>query len=130
VESVAFDLDGTSLFSAGIDRRVRSWNSADAGHAKTLARFEADINSLLPADQTIFIGLSDGRVTERRQADGIEVCTFAGLTDRVTALAVDSTSHWLAAGSHDGKVRLWDLRDGEKISEFVAAPGLQDMAAK
>jgi WD40 repeat protein len=130
VESVTFDPDGTLLFSAGTDRRVRSWNSADAGHAKSLARFDVDITALLSGEQSLFIGLADGRVIERRQSDGSEACAFGGARERITALAVDSTSHWLSTGSHDGKVRLWDLHDGEKMSEFTAAPGLREIASK
>jgi WD40 repeat protein len=129
-ESVLFDPDGILVFSGGTDRRVRSWNSTDAGYARSLAKFDVDITALLSGDRSLFIGLANGRIAEHRQADGSEACSFAGSRDRVTALAFDGTSQWLASGSHDGKVQLWDLRDGQRISEFVAAPGLREMAAR
>ena len=124
VESIVFNDEGTLIFSAGADRRIRRWETTDAEHAKVFAEFDSAISGLTLGAESVFIGLADGRVIQRRLRDGSAACEFAGSTDRVTALALHMESHSLATGSHDGKVRIFDLYNGEQLAEFTASPGL------
>ena len=130
VESVEFVDEGTSICSAGADHRVRRWEGADGSQAREFARFDEEITALAAGDGSLFIGLADGRIIQRRLSNGDEAGEYIGSSDLITAVACQTEYHWLAAGSHDGRVRLWDLREGVPLAEFIACPGLQAGALK
>ena len=45
---------------------------------------------------------------------------YLGHTDRVTCLSIDPSGQWLATGSDDGTVRLWELFTGRCCKVFFA----------
>jgi WD40 repeat protein len=129
VESLIFDRQGTAVVSAGADRRIRRWDCADVERAKAIVRFESDVTGLIASESSFIVGLADGHITQHDSHDGIATCVFSGAGERVTALAWQKEQQWLAAGSFDGQVRLWDVRNGELLVEFTASPGLSTFVA-
>lgn len=128
VEGVVFAGDGKSILSAGADRRLRICRSSDAGEAKEFAKFDIDITALTPGSHSVFAGLADGRVIERGLPGGESLGEYAGSSDRVTALAWLAEPQWLAIGSYDGTVRIWDLQEGVLLLQFTASPGFERLA--
>jgi len=124
VESLLFANDGKMVLSAGADHTVRSWDSADASHAKEFAKFGVAVTAMVPGEHSVFIALADGRVVQRRPGKREEARRFSGDGDRVTALAIHEGLELLAIGSHGGRVRVWNLKDGSLVSDFTASPGI------
>lgn len=130
VEFVTFNDDGKVLLTAGTDRKVRFSSVTETSKPGEFARFEVAVTGLARGEQSVFIALADGRVTQRRIVKRDEVQAFTGHGDRVTAMALHAASQRLATGAHDGKVRLWNLADGKLLGEFTASPGFVEVAGK
>ena len=70
-------------------------------------------------DRLLFVGNGDNSfrlMSNRSDGKGIR---FVGHRAGVTAGAVSDTIPWLASGSGDGTVRLWDQTTGKGIGQFV-----------
>jgi WD40 repeat protein len=128
VESLVFKPEGNEILSAGTDRVVRSWDSGDGGHPKEFAKFEVDVTALVSGDQSVFIGLADGRVSQRRLSDQAQRGEFRSSGVRVTALTFEEHSKRLAIGSRDGRVQIWNVKEGRLLCEFRALPGVEQVA--
>jgi katanin p80 WD40 repeat-containing subunit B1 len=49
----------------------------------------------------------------------IKIQTLTGLTTGVSAVALDANAHRVAAGTHGGSLRLWDVATGEAMPGFT-----------
>jgi WD40 repeat protein len=68
-------------------------------------------------------GVQPGQVIVRDAADGRVLSRLEGFGHLVTCLAFDREGQFLAAGSHDGKVRVWRVAGAEKVAEWDAGAG-------
>lgn len=117
VEHAAFGADGQTVFTAGTDRRVRRWSVEKPDDAGDFARFDVPVTALAVAGEMVFIGLSEGTLTQRRLAERDEVRTWPQRGDRVTALAIEPESGRLAAGYFSGLIRVFDVKEGALLAE-------------
>ncbi len=91
LHGLAISADGTVLATAGKDKQVRLWNSADGQPAAqaVLAGFDAPVTSVVFANQTQLVaGSADGRVLVFNTATGIATQAFARHQGAVTFAAV------------------------------------------
>jgi WD40 repeat protein len=107
----AFSHDGRLLASGGYDRVVKIW---DAGTWKSLQGLP-DPNG---AVQSVAFHPLDSRVLAWGGTDGTvkvgnrtteEIRTFHGHTSWVESVAFSPDGEWLASGSLDGTVKLWQV---------------------
>jgi dipeptidyl aminopeptidase/acylaminoacyl peptidase len=129
VYAVTFSADGAKVFSAGADSRVRVWNVADGKQQAEITGFGSDVVALAIAGGHLVSGSADKSVRQHNAADHVHVRDLtshadAGHDDWVQAIAVHEASGLAASGSHDGRVIIWRLDDGEPIANFIASPGL------
>ncbi|MFN0066379.1 MAG: WD40 repeat domain-containing protein [Limisphaerales bacterium] len=117
VEHAAFSTDGNVVLTAGTDRRVRFWGAEKPDEAGDFAKFDVPVTALVQAGGFVFIGLSEGTVTQRRLTGRDEVRAWQNAGDRVTALAVDAAGGQLAMGFFSGRVRVVALKDGLTTAE-------------
>src|SRR5262249_6395087 len=125
VYAVKFSADGKQVFSAGRDKKIHLWNTADAKKTGEIGGFEDEIYALLLADGKLFSAAADKLVREYAWESRQLTRTFVGHGERVYSLAWRESSHRLASGSHDGEIRLWDTATGQLVQAFKATPGLQ-----
>jgi hypothetical protein len=123
VEHAAFSTDGRQVLTAGADRRVRFWLAANPDEAGEFASPGAAVTALARSGAFVWLGLADGRVTQRRLVERDEVRAFSGGADRVTALALHEEAGRVAAGFHDGTLRVWNVADGTEVAAGAALPG-------
>lgn len=124
VIALAYTSGGGSLFSAGMDNVVHSWDAGEWGRMTTFVEHEKSVNcfALTPDGQTLITGSSDAtvRLWDIRTQEARHI-----LQDRqrvVAALALSSDAWWIAAGSYKGRVAVWDL-EGKVVTGFPASKG-------
>ena len=125
VFSVAFSADGKRVYSGGRDREVHAWQAKDAKKAFEFGGFDAEVLRLVAHGDDLFSCSADRQVRQHKPGEkkGELVRTWSGHQDVVYALTYHEASGRLATGSFDGEVRVWNVRDGMPLTNFIAAPG-------
>jgi len=75
------------------------------------------------AGDRLFSTAGEGRVRQHDSVSRQSLREFGEPGDWVQSLAYDASGCHLAAGGHDGRVRIWNTQNGEQVSEFTASPG-------
>ncbi len=121
---VAFNKDGTSVFTAGRDGRPRLTAATSetgdqvpatssklreyVGHSKAVFAL-----AVTPDGKFLVTGGEDRTVRVWEIGSGKQIRVFPGHLDRVISVAVRPDGKQIASGSDDGAVRLWDLNTSD-----------------
>ena len=107
INQIAFSADGSTLLSAGKDRRLRFWSWA-TGLQKKEVLLDAPLGAIAVArNGRIAVG-SDKDVVLLDKA-GKELKRLRGHDHQVTSLAFSSDSQSLVSGSLDWTALVWDM---------------------
>lgn len=130
---LAWSDDGKEIYTVGRDPDMHIWNASDGnfagrgkGKGKTGGKVflsNSDSFKVVAAAGEVFTCSADGIVREFGQEKPPAPHSFPAAPDWIYCLSIDPTSHHLAAGCHDGKIRIYDTESGELIEQFIAAPG-------
>ncbi|WP_235911606.1 cytochrome C [Mesorhizobium xinjiangense] len=122
VNAVAFSLDGGRLFTASQDGTIRAWRLADgviAGAPRLVLDHGWGVNVLapLPGASLIAYGTLNGvvGVVDLRTLDNV---TLSSNEHPILSLAVSPRAGWLAAGSADGHIRIFDIETGNRVEDY------------
>jgi dipeptidyl aminopeptidase/acylaminoacyl peptidase len=124
--AVAFDPGGSAVVSvARGDNRIRIWSATgEMKELTTIANKDADVTRMLALPPGVILtAAADGSLRQYFVATKALAQTFPGGDQPVYSLAYNPKTRQIATGDHAGAVRVYDLKRGEKIGEFVAAPG-------
>ncbi len=130
VYSAVFSADGKTVFSAAENRQIHQWNPQDGKKKAQITNIRGEIYRLTRAGEFLFAAASDRTVRQFRLANRSQVRSLDKHSDWVYAVSVHLPGQLLAAGTFDGKVFLWNLKDGKLIRSFYAAPGYSAQVAK
>ena len=133
VFGAAFSADDKRIFSCGRDRKIHIWGAGEEKKEKTheISGFDGDVLRLIVTSNAVFSCSLDGSARQHTVAKTPElVRTFRSDGEAVYALALDERSQKLATGSFNGKVRVWDVSNGQNLLTFTAIPGLLEAAKK
>ena len=117
--------DEKFVISASHERVAHRWKAADAKKAGEFSGWDAAPTRLSVSGTNLFSTALDGQVRQHNLGTREITRTFSGSTDALYALAVHAATQRVAAGSHTGEVRVWNLEDGQTVLNFTAAPGFQ-----
>ena len=126
VNAVAFNTDGSRLFSASVDGTIRSWRLRDGAAGADPIRIEVahgfGINTLTiaPDDSWLAYGATDGVVRVLDPASGQKIAQFGGERRPVLAMALSPDGQRLAYGDGHGFITVVAV-DGWQIERDFRA---------
>jgi WD40 repeat protein len=114
--------DGT-LYSSSADKTIRVW-TADGKHLRTLEGHTGSVLDILleSTGQKLFSCSSDKTVRVWSVADGADLQTLIGHTDRVCSLA-EGPGGRLYSASEDRTIRVWSVGDGAHVQTLDGGDG-------
>jgi len=109
VLGVSLRADGKMIASAGTDNAVRFWDIEKGEQLKQSAKFDKEVTAVryLGLGDSLVISTGDAIVRTIKEG-GAEIKTLKGPTDFVYCVSSSKDGKWIAAGGHDGVVRVWD----------------------
>jgi len=133
---VAFSPDGRRIVSGSADGTIRSWDATSGaelgvwrvrGHRVTSLAYSADGRRVVSASnwlvkvrgRTIVAGCT-AQVWDAES--GAEVVAWRAAKCGVDSIAYSSDGRWIASGSNDNKVRVWDAERGTKCAVLRFPP--------
>lgn len=131
---LAWSDDGKEIYTVGRDPDMHIWDASNGnlagggkGKGETGGKVflsNGDSFKVVAAGDKVFSCSADGVVREIDREKPSVARSFPTAPDWVYCLAFDPKSHHLAAGCHDGRVRIYDAASDELIGHFEAAPGV------
>lgn len=122
INSILFSPQRMLIFTAGDDKKVKSWDLSKTKMIKTIKGHGGPVNSICFAENThlrLFTASSD-KVIKLWDTKDLKnkklIKSFEGHTDSVTSIQVFGTK--LASGSQDKNLLLWDINTGKVISKL------------
>jgi len=117
VTSMATTLDGQTLATAMTDGTVSLWRVSDGAHLGMVTTKEPAIGlAIAPDAQTIATVVDGGNgMLFWRVSDG----SIVGKADGAESLAFSPDGQLLAAGSNQGPIALWDVKNDQLLGELT-----------
>ncbi len=116
---IAWSPDGRTLVTAGADNVVKVWDFTTGDRKKNIEGYDKEVTSVRFAGTGEQLITSSGDSKVRLLAlDGKEVRSFPEVADFVQASAVTADGKTVAAGGHDGVLRVWNVGDGKALRAF------------
>ncbi len=113
VNAVVF-LNEDWIISGGVDRTVTITDIINGNFIASLPTFQEEITALAvqPDMKSCAVGLSKGQVSIFGIGTWVTIATFNDAKDKILSLCYSANGKYLAAGTADGNVLLWDVQSG------------------
>ncbi|GJJ76148.1 hypothetical protein EMPS_08507 [Entomortierella parvispora] len=110
VNTVTYSSKGEWILSGSTDKSVREWN-AETGVPKVLVEHVDTITAAAYSidDDQVAVTVESGELLLYKKQDDSEKRTLAGPSRMGRCVAFSSCRRWMAIGTIDGRVRLWDM---------------------
>jgi uncharacterized protein (TIGR03067 family) len=122
VNAIAFSPDNRWLASAGDDRTVRIWDASTGAGIRTLRGHLGAVKDLsFSSDGKRLFTSSWDTVRVWDPAAGQELLALQGSRQQFDSVAISPDGNYLAAGSNNGQVHIWDATPLDGNSVLVRA---------
>ncbi len=137
VTSITFAADSKKFATTSVDRTISVWESETGRELLRCHGFDREPNAAaFTKDGKALICVADGSVRVFEIADAKDAPTveakelrhFSLNADKIAVAAFSGDASWLAVGDEDGKVSLWDVHEGKKLTEFSPEGGVRCLA--
>lgn len=135
VESVAFNPDGDCLASGGSDGKLVVWSTRHGTKIFTLNAHSRDVNALSFSPDGQRLATGGGELMQPGQVKiwnavssvlnlfGRILLTLDGHKETVTSVCYSPDGDFLASGSYDQSVIIWDARRGKQVLKIGGQAG-------
>ena len=126
VTSIAFRPDGKEVLSGDVEGQVRRWNLAGEGIKDTTVRpARSDVLRIGFFDDETVVALATGVVASVDAKSRRVKSKLTVHADRVNAMEVvfSPDGAHIFSGSHDGEIRVYDVKQEKEVLKFIASPG-------
>jgi WD40 repeat protein len=132
VTCVSWSPDGKRLATASGDDTAKIWDAAGGGELLTLKGHTSPVHPIVWANCVLSVswspdgtrlatGSEDFTARVWDAADGRQLLTLKGHTNRVKSVSWSPDGTRLATGSYDGRVMVWDAASGRKLLTLEAS---------
>ena len=121
VTTLKFHVDGTKLFSAGMDGIIKVWDVDSWGLISEINAHDHRVNvlhQLQTQNDIVLTGSNDMLLQKINWKTGKIQQTFSKFEKPIDVIALSPDEKYIVAGSYEGKVALWDLSNGEKVKDI------------
>lgn len=117
ISGLTFTSDGLRLITASWDGWVKLWDLGTYEVLKNVLRQKERIRSMVlsPDDSRVYLGLHNGVIRSVLLENARDKTELNGHKDIVSALAIDPTGQYLASGSWDRTLRIWDTESEREL---------------
>ncbi|KAL2002669.1 hypothetical protein VTN02DRAFT_6204 [Thermoascus thermophilus] len=127
VLDVAVTADNSRFASVGGDKQVFLWDVEQGGTVRRWTGHQARVEAVQFAgegDWVVVSGSADTTVNlwDARSSSYKPIQTLTEATDTVSSLHVHMPTYSIASGSYDGRVRVYDIRQGRTTVDVLAHP--------
>lgn len=98
------------------------WNAENMKRAGDFSGWKSEPTRIVSDSTNLFVATIDGDIRQYTVRSNHFVRALKG-ADAIQSMALHTGTGRIAAGGHNGEVRVWRMTDGELIGRFVAAPG-------
>lgn len=129
VTSVCFSADSSVLASCSMNATLRIWDSTSGKLRNRVMAGSSHLGEVLSvvASRQNALATASGYSITLRTIDGEDRCSvFGGKNGRVLSMAFSPKGFWLASGSEDGGVQIWDTawaRQKERLLHALTGHG-------
>lgn len=130
VSGVAITDDGSYLASASYDGGMKLWDMSSYELVKNLLRQKEKVRSLALDGVTnrAYAGLQSGSIRSVLLENARDRTELDGHTDFMGCLSIDPTNRYLASGSWDRTLRIWDLNSCELLTSSICNSEISSVA--
>lgn len=123
VLGVDWSPDGRTIVTGGGDNMVKIWDALSGARKKNVDGVEKEVTAVrfIGSGSQFVAASGDGKVRVVA-VNGTPARTISAATTFVNAIHAPLLGSSLASGGNDGVLRLWNVADGSKISEFGEVP--------
>ncbi len=128
VLGVAWQANGKSIATSGADNVVKLWNVETGEQQRTIDGFQKQVTGIVFAgigDTTVACS-GDPMVRALKASDGKEQRRFEGVKAFLHCTEATPDGLLVAAGDHDGVVRVWAVADGRLLATLEPPQKTED----
>ncbi|ORX90652.1 WD repeat-containing protein pop3 [Basidiobolus meristosporus CBS 931.73] len=101
------------LVTAGYDHTIRFWEALSGVCSRTIQHPDSQVNRLCISPDKRYLAAAGNqhvRLYDINSTNPNPVVSFDGHTGNITSVAFHIEGKWMATGSEDGTVKIWDVR--------------------
>ncbi|CAG8555193.1 12221_t:CDS:2 [Ambispora leptoticha] len=125
------DSHSVILVTAGYDHTIRFWEALSGICSRTIQHPDSQVNRLCISPDKRYLAAAGNqhiRLYDINSPNPNPISSFDGHTGNVTAVGFHCDGKWMASGSEDGTLKIWDTRSAQVQRNYDHKGPVNDVA--